>query len=579
MASGYSDQCSVAVTNSYNTCGTVTRSNLSVLTPTQIKALYSPSADKWAELSPYFKHQIEMKACGIRRSALYDWIMSSNKPGQGKLINVVKSAKGPSLIEPFVRGRQQSVINTDHWYVTANVAGNAYTPGALDGTAGNGDTPAAPSSAGNRVLTLKSTYGGTGLDLDQDYFLPGKRIYLMSKTSGTNAWSIAQFKVVQAAHASDRLSVDVEVTLEQKTSGELANNSTSATGLVFVGPNNVHDVEKWCKNAVNTNGTKLVPFWYQTRRWQRCVDSEYKKIFSALMENNAWYATFQDLPLSERNRQDELRDQKEFLVAFFFGTAISANQTITGWGSLPTISSTSGLSVDAGTSGKLMAYRANMIGIVPQLNACGQFSDSAGAALEIKPFLETTIYDIYRARESQGRQTDSIDIYTSTKVADQFNSAYIAYAKEKNGGDIVRINLDAEAIKTGTTKFGWPFRSYRLYTLPNVTVNILTDSFFDDLDSAFSASTINDATLGKFLFVLDLGAGGSIYPAVLASNRKQYTSGQIEDLAKIDSTFSCVMENPTIERTLVSTTTTAVVECPKNSIIVANFSRVQHTPA
>ena len=576
MANGFSDQCSVAVSNTYNTCGTVTRSNIAALTPTQIKALYSPSANTWAELNSVLKHQIEMKACGIRRSSLYDWIMSSNKPGQNRFINPVHQAKGPSLVEPFIRGRQQSIINNDHWYVTANVAGNAYTPGALDGTAGN--NPSAVSSGSNRVLTVKSSFGSSGLDLNENYFLPGKRIYLVSKTTGTNAWSVAQFKVVQAAAATDLASVDIEVTLEQKTSSELANNSTSATGLVFVGPNNVHDVEKWCYNAVNTNGTKLVPFWYQTRRVQRCVDSEYKKIFGALMENNAWYAMFQDLPMSERNRQDELRDQKEFLNAFFFGTAISANQTLTGWASLALITSTAGLVVNAGTSGKLIAYRANMIGVVPQLNACGQFSDSAGAALEIKPFLETTIYDIYRARESQGRPCTSIDIYTSQSVADQFMTAFFAYSKEKLG-DVVRLNMEDVDVKQ--TTIGFPYRSFKLYKPYGVTINIITDPFFDDLDAAFSSSSAgpNDATLGKFLFVLDLGAGGSIYPAVLASNRKQYTSGQIDDLAKIDSTFACVMENPTIERTLTSTTTTAVVECPKNSIIVANFSKIQHTPA
>lgn len=581
MANGFSDQCSVAVSNTYNTCGTVTRSNIAALTPTQIKALYSPAANTWAELNSVLKHQIEMKACGIRRSSLYDWIMSSNKPGQGKLVNVQKVAKGPSLIEPFIRGRQQSIINNDHWYVTANALGSTYKAGAplLDGAVGN--APATVNDA-SRVLTVKSSFGSSGLDLNENYFLPGKRIYLVSKTSGTNAWSVAQFKVIQAAAAADLASVDIEVTLEQKTASELANNSTSATGLVFVGPNNVHDVEKWCYNAVNTNGTKLVPFWYQTRRVQRCVDSEYKKIFGALMENNAWYATFQDLPMSERNRQDELRDQKEFLNAFFFGTAISSNQTLTGWGSLPQITSISPTNniptVDPGTGGKLIAFRANMIGVVPQLNACGQFSDSAGAALEIKPFLETTIYDIYRARESQGRPTDSIDIYTSQSVADQFMTAFFAYSKEKLG-DVLRLNMEDVDVKQ--TTIGFPYRSFKLYKPYGVTINIITDPYFDDLDAAFSSSSAgpNDATLGKFLFVLDLGAGGSIYPAVLASNRKQYTSGQIDDLAKIDSTFSCVMENPTIERTLTSTTTTAVVECPKNSIIVANFSRIQHTPA
>ncbi len=548
MASGFSDQCSVAVTNTYSTVGTLTRANISALNPTQIRALYGPSST-WGELHAYLKHQVEMKACGIRRSALYDWIMSSNKRGQGALVNIQKVAKGPSMVEPFIRGRQQSVINSDHWYVVDNQA-----------------------DSGNRIISVKPSFS-TSLDLSADYFLPGKRIYLVSKNASTNAFSVAQFKVVSAAVNSTQ--IDVTATPEQATSGMLPANSTSSTGLVFVGPNNVHDVEAWCYNAINTNGTKLVPFWYQTRRWQRAVDSEYKRIFASLMENNAWYAMFQDLPMTERNRQDELRDQKEFMHAFFFGTPINQYQTITGWPSLDQVKAITSASVNPGTQGGyLIGYRANMVGVVPQLNSCGQFADSAGAALEIKPFLETTLYDIYRARESQGRPVTEIDIYTSQGVADEFMTAFIAYSQEKLR-DIVQLNIDE-----GTTTLGFPFRRFKLYKPHGVYVNIITDPFFDDLEAAASANPgPNSTSLGRYLFVLDLGNGGSIYPAVLSSNRKQYTSGKIEDLAKIDSTYACAMENPEIDRTLTSTTTTVVVECPKNSIIAANFSSVIHTAA
>ena len=487
MAAGFSDTCSVAVTNTYSTTGTLTRANLSTLNPTQIRALYGPSTS-WGELHAYLKHQIEMKACGIRRSALYEWIMSSNKRGQGALVNVQKVAKGPSMVEPFIRGRQQSVINSDHWYVVDNQA-----------------------SSGDRIISVKPSFS-TDLTLSADYFLPGKRIYLASKNASTNAFSIAQFKIVSAAVNGTQ--VDVTATLEQGTTGMLGANSTSTTGLVFVGPNNVNDVESWCYNMLNTNGTKLVPFWYETRRVQRAVDSEYKKLFASLMENNAWYATFQDLPMSERNRQDELRDQKEFMHAFFFGTPISNNQTITGWASLPQITAITSASVNPGTQGGyLIGYKANMIGVVPQLNSCGQFSDSAGAALEIKPFLETTIYDIYRARESQGKPVTEIDIYTSQGVADEFMTAFIAYSKEKLG-DIVRLNIDE-----GTTSIGFPFRRFKLYKPHGVHVNIITDPFFDDYEAAASANPgPNSVSLGRFLFVLDLGNGGSIYPAVLGSN-------------------------------------------------------------
>lgn len=557
---GFAAQCDVAIANTYNTVGTLTRASLATLTPTQIKALFSPSSNKWAELDALLRHTIEMKACGIRRSPLYDWIMSSNKRGMGALVNIQRANKGPSLVQPFVLGRQNSVVNMDHWYVTANVAGNAYSGGNL------ADSP----GASNRVVTVKSQFA-TGYVPSADRFLPGKFLYLIAPNSG--AWALAQFKVIQAGvNGSD--AVDIELEYLQKTSGEISSLSTSTSGIVIEGPNNVADVESWCHNNLNFNTTKLVPFWYQTRRMVRSVDSHYKELFSKLMESNSWYAKFQDIPMAERNRQDEHKDRVEFLNAFFFGTALTANQTLTGWASLPQITSVSGATVDPGTGGKLMHYRANMIGVLPQLQACGQFSDSAGADIEVSSFLESTIYNIHRARKSQGREANEIDVYTSQGSADEFMQAFLAYSKEKLG-DILRLNIDE-----GTSSLGFPFRRYKLYKPHGVFVNIITDDFFDDIEAmAADAATVNSAGLGKFLLPLDLGNGGSIYPAVLASNRKQFTTGQIEDLAKIDSTFSCAMENPTISRTLTSTTTTAVVECPLNSKAEVNFGSIVHTPA
>lgn len=577
MPSGFSDQCSVAVSNTYNTTGTLTRSNLGALTPTQIKALFSPSSNVWAESGALLRHQIEMQACGVRRSALYDWIMSSNKTGQSALINKRNVAKGPSLIEPFIIGRQMSVINDDYWYITGNLDATDYAAQA-------GSEVLTPTGTGSaRFITVKSSFSST-LPVDGDFtsgslnvnprFLPGKRIFIFSKNSGTGAAQITQMKVIQSGtNTDDATAIDIECVQEQNTSGEIASSASATTGLVVIGPNNVHNVESWCYNMVNTNAVKHVPFWYQTMRTARSIDSEYRKIFGNLMADNKWYATFQDIPLAERNRQDEARFQREFVNAFFWGTAISSNQTLANWASLDKIYPVTGASVDPGTGSNVfpIAYRANMIGVVPQLQACGQVTDSAGAPLEIKAFLETTIYDIFRARESQGRPSRSIDIYTSQLVADQFMTAFMAYSKEKTG-DVVRIQAEGEV-------WGFPYRSFKLYYPQGVTVNIITDNWFDDQASAHTSANASNASLGNALYVLDLGSGGSIYPAVLGSSRKQYTSGDINDLAKIDKTYSCAMDNVTIERTLMSQTVTAIVECPKNSIIVHNFSAIQHTAA
>lgn len=566
--SGFGTVCEVKVGNSYNTCGTVTRSNIATLTPTQIQALYNPSSGVWAEMDALLRHQIEMKACGVRRSSLYDWIMSSNKPGLSSAVSLQRINKGPSLVVPYILGRQQSIVNSDHWYVTANVAADASN--ADDHIVEDGGVA---GTSGNRILTVKSSFAST-LTPSKDYFLPGKNIHFLSK-NGSGQWTITQFKVIQAGVGTGVTDeIDIEVKLNQGTTSTIPTNATGTSGLVFAGINNVKDIESWCYNMVNTTNTKLVPFWYQTRRWQRCIDSEYRKIFENLMANNAWFAKFQELTLAERNRQDEVRDQKEWMHAFFFGEKISDNQTVTGYASLDQVSSATGATVDPGTGSKFISYRANMIGVVPQLHSCGQFNDNAGADLEIKTWLETEIYNLWRARDSRGRPANEIDVYTDQGTADEIMQAYIGYSKEKLG-DIVRLNIDE-----GTTSIGFPFRRFKLYKPHGVYLNVLTDPFFDDMVAAASGNPgPNYAGLGKFLMTLDLGSGGSIYPGILGSNRKQYTTGEIDQLAKIDKTFACVMENPTIDRTLVSTTTTAIVECPYDSLVEANFAKVKHSNA
>lgn len=561
MANEFSTQCAIAVNNTYGTTGSVTRSLLQFMVPSTIRDL-AGAGGKWAEQQSWKKHQLEMQACGIQRSHLADWLYSSMR-NVGALVNVRKVDRSSSLIEPFIWGRQLSINNDRVWYVTGNVAGSGYS-GSLSGVDTN-----------SRVLTVKSSFIGASFVAHADYFLGGKRIYQILG-GAASAWNITQWEVVQAAVTQgDTTSIDVEVVQKQGTTGEIGSATDVTTGLVLNGPNNKHDVEAWCKNMHNVNLEKRVPFWYSTRRLVRRISSEYRKIYQKLWEENDYFRVFQELSLAERNRQDERTDRIEWMNAFFFGTRISDNQSLTGWESLESINSVSGATVDPETGGFLIAKRAEMIGVIPQLKACGRFADSAGAPIEIGPWLETEIYNIIRARRGKANRSNAneVDVYMGTTAADQFMQAYIKYQKDKLG-DIVRVNVE-----DGQTSWGWNYRRFRLHKPVNGYINVFTDDYFDDLETA-ATSPGPGAALGRFAMTLDLGGGGgSIYPAMIASNRKQYTSGQIDDLAKVDKTFSCVMENPTVETSLTSHTTTAVVECPSDSLVNANFEKFQHTAA
>lgn len=583
---GFSSNCEIAIGNTYNTCGTVTRAKLSVLSPEQIKALYYGTdsgysgQEGWTEMRALLKHQIEMRACGFKRNPLYEWLMSSSRPGMGKLVNITRSSRGPSLISPFILGRQQSLWNADHWALTDNVASSAYA-----GTA----TFAASFTSNSRVLSVSSSFGGT-MELHADYFLGGKRLHVMARGAG-GVLTVTQWKIVQAAVQAAGDKIDVEVLIDQppKTPVSVGDAAaaieyapTATKGIIFLGINNVADVEYWCRNPINVNTNKLVPFWYQTRRTTRCVSEQYEEMMGHLMENNEWYSIFGDTPMAERNRQDEYRDQVEWMNAYFFGERISKYQTLDKWGDLEAITTlnpdgTPGAMIDPGTGNELMGYRANMIGVIPQLADCGRLIDNAGseAGFAIKNFLENDVWDLVRARRQSGRPSTEVDIWTDETSAFEFMQAYIAYSKAVTG-DVARINIEQ-----GFTEWGFPFRRLRLYKPAGVFVNLVTDDFFNDLSTAAGYSTsgagpfgAGASGLGKFLMLLDQGQGGTIFPSVLSTNRKQHTVGDINELARIDKTYSCVMENPKAKKTLTSTTTTAIVECPANSLVVANFDKI-----
>ncbi|HYE32123.1 MAG TPA: hypothetical protein VEH27_11890 [Methylomirabilota bacterium] len=562
----FATQCSVAHTNTYDTQGSLTRSDIKALSTSELLALHK-TGSQWHEMTALLTHQFEMRACGVRRYGLYDWVMSSNKPGYGRLINITKQSKGPSLIQPYIVGRQNSVVNSDYWAVTngwATSGGGAYAVGSTGPLAVVND-----GGTGSRVVRV---IAGHGLSLSAQYFLPKHQIYILGR-SGGGAVRIGQWEVVRAALAAD--STYIDVLLKDRNSFDTSQvDATPTNGLILPGINNVHDAEKYCHNPQNFNPTKHVPFFYQTHRRARSVDSDYEETFRKLIQDNNLFAKFQDISAAERNRQDELNDQKQFINSFFFGRPISSNQTIDLWGNLEPIYNVNGadFSIDPGVGGTLVGYRANMVGAYEQLKACSQVQDHANSALEIDTFLEEKIYDIVRARTSAGRPADSIDIYTDSTTADEFMVAFIAYAKDKLG-DIVRVNIS----EGSNREYGFVWRSFKLFKPAGVTVNIITHEFFDDILNTFSTLATPLASRGRFLATLDLGKGGGIYPAVLASNRVQHETGKLADLAKLDGSYACVMSVPTRRTTLVSKTVTAIVEDPKSSRWDENFSSIAFT--
>lgn len=550
-----SDACSVVISNNYDTQGTLTRAKLLPATYAQIKSLFTDGT-QWYETQSYLQTQFEMNACGIKRGGFYEWIMSSNKPGLSKLLDKQSRDRGPSFIRPFILGRQKSIVNPDHWAITDGFLSSNYVAGST------GPLTSAQLNEGtgtDRIIRVVSRYD---VDLDPKWFNDKHSIYIMNVKSGQAAHG--EWKVLASAAAANNSYADVLIS-SQNASDDSVADLTPEDGIVLVGINNVHDAETFCLNPANYNPNKHVPFWFQTWRKARRVDSMYKEIFAKLMQDNQWFAEFGDIPVAERNRQDEEEYRRQFVHSFLFGRPLNANQTVALWSNLPQITTSVGTNIDPGTSGALMGYRANMVGVYEQLKSCGRVKDLQNQAINIEEFIDFN-YELHRARKSNRNapNANSIDWFCPRIVSEIVEIGFINWMKDRYG-DIIRIDIDR-----GSNEFGFSWTSFRLPRY-NIVVNLITEETFDDLAAAFENEDSGDGTMasrGRFLLCLDIGKGGSIYPSVLGSKSKVFKTGELDELAKIDPSFACRLENPELETKLTSETVTAIVECPKNSLWV-----------
>lgn len=537
--------CNPVVTNSYNSCGTITRTSLKSLTPAQLLDVFQDGEGNYRDMKSLLQSSFELKACGIKTNGLYDFLMSSASP-LGKLVNKKNLPGSESYIEPYIFARQRSIINDDYWAISTGFATGDYTPSTTG--------PLTSVAGGDYVVRV---FSRQGIDVGTEFFQNRYKIFIFSRRLNGVAEK-GQWKIVSSAVDPDTNMIDILISDEN--GGSSSNyDTTPQSGYVVIGANDVADWENYCLNRPALNPNKLVPFFFQTSRTALCVDSFYKEWLERLMKTNDLFQIFGDVPLAERNRQLGERAQKEWMNSFFWGKALE-NQTISTYTSLEQI-----LSV----GGSVMGYRANAVGVYEQLKACGRVVDLANTTLSIADFLDD-IYLVVRARETSGIPNKSVDVYTDSETAAQFKAGMVAYYNAASGG-LARYNAPIEEgnIEGSMKMMGFYATSYRVDFPAGVVINIITHPFFDDIRSAASAEGIEST--GKFLWVLDFGRGGSIYPGIINSARVSTTVDQIDLLRKVNTNYSCVIANPTRDITLDSVTWTAVVECPAANLIYENF--------
>lgn len=532
-------RCSPAIGTSYDSCGTVTRCNVIGATPTDLTSIFTDGSD-FRDMSSLLAVQFEMKACGVRVNGLFDFLMASSRNFSG-FLNKKRIRGSESLVEPFVLGQQKSIINDEYWTVLASVG------------------PAPPGGAQFHIINRY------GIELNVEWFVAGARVFIFSKTAGGTATRTA-WRVLAAELSTYGGQNTILITVIGENAGSYMNApklETPTSGFLVIGTNNVSDWERYCHNRPALNPNRFVPFWVQTSRWTMCTDSLYEEWFAKLLATNEYFRQFGDVTIAERNRQYGMLFQREWLNSFWWNKAISANQTLALWKNLDKIYTYGGSPLYLPNESRCVGFRANAVGVYEQLFQCGRVRDLQGQQLNLIELFDE-LYSIHRSRSNQGKPADSIDIYTDTTTAYLFHRAMIRYYNQQYEG-LARFNISVTEGEHGVLGFRWS--SYYLLFPKGVTINIITHFFFDDIGDAAEAEGMTSSA--RFLWILDLGGG--IYPGIVASNRKVFTTGRLEDLAKVDQAYACVMENPTQEVSLNSVTWTAVVECPPDNLVIENF--------
>lgn len=555
--------CSPVIGVQNDTCGSVTRASIDYLSITDLNNIFQPGG-LFADLDAWFMHAIEMKACGMRRYAWYDWIYANaDREAFRSAMTAVKGVKTSSLLHPFVFGKQETVINRDYWKVINGIATGGYTvnqPATAVGTISAG--PLTSTAGGTRIIRVQNRHS---IPIDANWFRPSEVVFIFNK-AGNGVSLQGNWRVVASAANSTATYIDV-LLADENAGTTTPYDATPASGLIIAGLNNVNDFETWCTNLPNIDPRKRVPFWFQTSRQARCVDEEYQRVWNKLFEVNPAFREFGDLPLAERNRQDELEAQKRFVNAFLFQKPISANQTLANWESLTSITTVAaGATIPGAMGSKLVAKRANFIGVKEQLRSCDRVFDLQGNKLNLYEFLDLN-YDLKRRRETAGRKVTDIDWWVNSTFRANFQTAAIQYYKDQYL-DTMRLTQEIGKINQD---LGWVYDSYFFKRPGGVRINLITDEFFDDYYDEFDSLSI--PSVGNLLLCLDIGKppNGSIYWAQMAANRKSYTTAEIEMLAKLDTTFRCTMDYLTLTQTLTSETGAVIVECPQLSAWIENF--------
>lgn len=492
----------------------------------------------------------EARLAGYRENTLQTLLMSRISNIKGQLMKS-KISPSESVILPYISRRQKRNINTNYWKVAS---GNA-TPGA-----GSGSIPA---SAWDVNIQNSGSPLASVLQNVQDYFLPGKYLFIEYSDASSNTAYSLQYKVLKSVAAAVGATVTLEpsyspagwaaLTTQQQTPFQIANPAVTGA-IAYLGVNSVSDFESWGGQDVAENTNSLIHFFLQTSRIVHEYTDEYLRALNDALTSN-YFKIFRQLPLAEQKRIQQAKYDRDCLNSAFFGQAINENQGVETYTKLPTVR-------DPANPNCVLEYKSNALGFRTLLNNCGRVFDHQGNQLNLDTLFQT-LYLVVRAREADGGEVDTIDCMTDRFTAGIIQDLFIAFYKAKYGVVTHRNYQPEEELKFEDQVY----LKYNKYQLPpelgGYSLAVFTHPFFDDKLAAMSAAIGATVNRGRVLWFLDwsdieFGVAG--------------TNSAVRRTNEADQLYNYVIRINAKHVTLNSMSWAPIIEDPNRHFIVENFA-------
>jgi hypothetical protein len=542
-------KCAPAVRTNIERCGTVSVCASTVPTTVdELETLYKSNGD-YRILESLFMTQMETRACGVVQNSWEDFFLANMKTVKKGELQLDSNERSLMKIRPFLLGKSKKPINNVYW--------------RFDGGQSAG--------GGNWQIDVYST---SGIPAETRFFAVGERVFTESRNNSTkNWWNGVIVSATLVSGTPDKVRL---VVTPQNAGSAFDSVASPVAGILKRGTANIAKTEAFCDNEPAMRNDTRQPYWIEHNKYTFCKTQDFDEFRKFVLANNPLYRELEDIPEVEEIKQRGQAFWSKWFNALMFGKPISANQNLTDYTSLDPVNYfVSGTTLGfPGTGTRCSGFKANTVGWMEQLQQCGRIYDAAGADLDLWSLMDA-IYVMARVRMGVGSAAATqFDLFCDSSTAEIIDRAFILLFKEVSA-DTMRLTQD---INRGRNEaFGFQYSSYRLRgKCQGITLNVITHYGLDDYLAewtAFEATALdghtNASDSGRVLWMLDMTG---MYAKIIETSNKTTTTGKLDDLAAVDSSFQCVEETITREVTQRGVTFAAVVECPAADLIIYNFS-------